>query len=276
MTYICFELYRPPRPLKLLETGYDDDSQVMADIDESDLCQTDFDITITYRQSRPAIQKRIESNSAEEQEESELFDSVQLEYSGSVVWESPISAEFPTTGRVERAFPSGSRHPSNYVSSDDPSVSVDEGSELALINGERTSSRCVLQSTVARDGIELEIAKVRFEVRNLGLLCRMSVACLLSSNRLVALYLQEKNTCCESDDSGCELRLVSSTVLGSPGVLYAANESDGSRVLTKGTKFSLTYTVEPTILDEYIKGSVSTCLGVICVDWMPTSIPAAE
>lgn len=47
-------------------------------------------------------------------------------------------------------------------------------------------------------------------------------------------------------------------------------------MLTEGSKFGLTYSVEPVIREQYMKGSVSTRLGVIWVDWYPVSIPLPE
>jgi hypothetical protein len=165
-TYICFELYRPPPSLKPLENKYDGDGDISTDNEESKVCQTDFDIEISYRQARPAIQKRVDPNrSGEEQEESELSDSVVCQHCGTVVWESPILAEFFVDGRSHRAFPSGSRHPSNYVSTENlSSVDTDEQFELALTHGERTSMRCVFAPNVADDGMGVEITRIGFEV----------------------------------------------------------------------------------------------------------------
>jgi hypothetical protein len=165
-TYICFELYRPPRSLKPAENRFDGDGDIINENEESKVCQTDFGIAITYRQSRPDIQKRMDpKRSGEEQEESGLSDSVVCEHSGTVVWETPISAEFFVGGRSHRAFPSGSRHPSNNVSTENvSSVDTDEQSELALIHGERTSVRCVFAPNVADNGMGVEIVRIGFEV----------------------------------------------------------------------------------------------------------------
>lgn len=166
-TYICFELYRPACSLKPLENPYDGEGISADESKEDKICQTNFDISISYRQSRPAIQK-----ARDERNQSELSDSVVLEHSGSVVWESPLLADFFVDGRSQRAFPSGSRHPSNYVSSGmENTGSAGAAPELALINGERTSAKCVLQSNVAGDGLGIEIARIGFEVRRLRNCC---------------------------------------------------------------------------------------------------------
>lgn len=162
-TLICFELYRPARSLKPLENPNDSDAET-ADNDEAEVCQTDFNISITYRQSRPAVQKRSDADEMGK-DESELSDSVVLEHSGSVVWESPLLADFSIDGRSQRAFPSGSRHPSNYLSASvSGALSGGKQTELALINGERTSARCVLRSNVAGDGLGIELSRIGFEV----------------------------------------------------------------------------------------------------------------
>ena len=157
-TYICFEMYRPSCTLKPLENP----ETTSVDVNNQDeVCQTDYDISISYRQSRPAIQKAGEGES-----QKELSDSVVLEHHGSVVWESPLVADFSLDGRSQRAFPSGSRHPSNYMSSTETENSGSSGasSELALINHERTSARCVLRSKVADDGLGIELSRIGFEV----------------------------------------------------------------------------------------------------------------
>lgn len=83
---------------------------------------------------------------------------------------------------------------------------------------------------------------------------------------------QEKDCAIDKGDAACELRLTSTSQPGAPGVLYTPNKNDMSRSLVKGSKFGLAYTVEPRILDKYMKGSVTARLGVLWVDWFPLSI----
>jgi hypothetical protein len=84
---------------------------------------------------------------------------------------------------------------------------------------------------------------------------------------------QEKDGAIDKGNAVCELRLMSDAHPGTPGILYTPSENDMSRRLVERSKFGLTYTVEPRILDQYMKGSVSTRLGVIWVDWFPMPIP---
>jgi hypothetical protein len=273
-TYICFEIYRPPRSLKPVENQYDGDAHTTEESDKSERCRTDFDIAISYRQSRPTVQKQKDPNqSGKGPDESGLSDSVVCEHSGTVVWESPISADIFVDGRSHRAFPSGSRHPSNYVSAigTDDSGSADSGeeSELALIHGEQTSARCVLESNVAGDGLGVEIARIGFEVSHDG----FRGYAILHQTECSSGFEQEKDGAIDKGDAVCELRLMSASQPCTPGILYTPSENDTSRRLVEGSKFGLTYTIEPRILDQYMKGSISARLGVIWVDWFPMPMP---
>lgn len=88
--------------------------------------------------------------------------------------------------------------------------------------------------------------------------------------------LQEKDGSVDKGSIGCELHLASAAVAGAPGVIYEASDSDSSRTLVAGSKFGLTYSVEPKMLDQYMNGSISTRLGVVWVDWFPVLIPAQD
>lgn len=162
-TYICFDLYRPSRSLMPLENPYEADGQnADENVETADVCETNFDINITYRQCRPTIQSG-EGENENKDENKSLGDAVVLEHNGSVVWESPLCADFSVDGRSQRAFPSGSRHPTNYLTSSEMEARGEQ-TELALINGERTSARCVLSSKVASDGLGIEVVRIGFEV----------------------------------------------------------------------------------------------------------------
>jgi hypothetical protein len=87
---------------------------------------------------------------------------------------------------------------------------------------------------------------------------------------------QEKDSALDKGDTACELRLQTGTQPGAPGVLFTPKENDSSRILSNGSRFCLTYSVKPLVKDQYIKGSVSTRLGVIWVDWYPVSVPLPE
>lgn len=54
--------------------------------------------------------------------------------------------------------------------------------------------------------------------------------------------------------------------------MYQADEQDPCRKLQMGSKFSLAWTTEVSMKSDYLKGSVSTSLGVVSVDWIPTPL----
>jgi hypothetical protein len=80
------------------------------------------------------------------------------------MWNAPMVVVF--SPGIKQTHPSGNRHPSNFVP--DPLSSVAPGnsqeSEMVLIDGERISTKCVLEAAVSIDGMTVEIEKIRFEV----------------------------------------------------------------------------------------------------------------
>ena len=60
------------------------------------------------------------------------------------------------------------------------------------------------------------------------------------------------------------------------GLLYKADANDPCRKLNLGSKFSLAWTAQVNLTSSYMKGSVSTSLGVISVDWLPSSLDLPE
>ena len=172
---------------------------VEGEIDDEDLgdvctCKTDFYVTLTYEQERPSAQKQkirrrpvrkrpvmsaskgdaVESSGADgastEASDSagalsnETSKEVSLEYTGSIVWASPIFASF--TSGARRVLPSGNRHPSNGAEGDG-----DDNDECILVDGESVSTRCRLQLDPSMDGLSTELASIRFEVSPLPTGC---------------------------------------------------------------------------------------------------------
>jgi hypothetical protein len=66
--------------------------------------------------------------------------------------------------------------------------------------------------------------------------------------------------------------LLSGKASSDEGLLYQADVQDPCRKLQMGSKFSLAWTTEVSMKTDYLKGSVSTSLGVISVDWIPTPL----
>lgn len=60
------------------------------------------------------------------------------------------------------------------------------------------------------------------------------------------------------------------------GLLYKADNEDPCRSLTIGSKFSLAWMTEVKMKSNFLKGSLSSTLGMISVDWRPASIALPE
>lgn len=151
-TYVFFDMFRPcaVAPGKII--GQDESSQHGSD----DICQTDFEISVSYRQNRrifPAEDPDLSDDNFKQ-----VSEFVTQKFQGSVTWIAPIQAYFSHGTR--NAFPSGSRHPSNLTDEAKPS-DTSIFAELLVIDGERLNIKTVLES---RNGFEIEILKIRFEV----------------------------------------------------------------------------------------------------------------
>jgi hypothetical protein len=59
---------------------------------------------------------------------------------------------------------------------------------------------------------------------------------------------------------------------GNSDVLYKAGLSELSRVLSPSSKISLAYSVQGNLKDDYKKGGITSSLGAILVDWLPSTI----
>jgi hypothetical protein len=260
-------------------------------LDDRNMCKTDFYVTVTYKQERSAAQKQkvnrrtsrqrpvmsgsikvsgANGNPPEQNENShedapvarpvESSDEVSLEYSGSIVWAHPLCATF--SQGVRRNHPSGSRHPSNAVNN-----GVDAGldDEFALIDGETVTLKCSLQAGTAVEGLNTEIVSVRFLVSVHVLHC--------SYLHSVSPYILIRHLFFQNDpdpESPLDLSLTSGD--SDSDVLYKAGPSELSRVLSPSSKLSLAYTVQGYLKDDYKKGGVTSSLGAILVDWLPSTI----
>lgn len=171
-TYIYFDIFRPHRMLDPLD-GVDETSSD----GRQGLCQTDFDVAVSYAQARPKERqnmgrrkrKPVPGSVAQQSDvDSNEADVVSLEYTGSVIWTSPLSARFDRVDDAQKAPPAGSRHPSNCLA-DETSTSQAEGAaseerQLALVDGERVSTRCSLWSNEMSGATGIEVSKIWFEV----------------------------------------------------------------------------------------------------------------
>ena len=55
-------------------------------------------------------------------------------------------------------------------------------------------------------------------------------------------------------------------------MIYKAQEEDPSRTLDLGSKFAFAWTTAVNMKSDYLKGSVSSSVGVITVEWQPTQL----
>eukprot|EP00977_Amphora_coffeiformis_P018773 scaffold6717_cov160-Amphora_coffeaeformis.AAC.1 len=234
--YVPFDFFRPSADLR--------------DETASDICKTDFYLTITYKQERPALKKRVtrarrtarrrplarpgrgrggaemeELSSKDDaattpEEPVDVSDEVSLEYSGTLIWGRPITAKFEPGAR--RNPPSGKLHPSNSLTTDANS------NETSLIDGEWATQKCILQAT--EPDLDVELSSIRFE----------------------------------GNDESLQTKLLSST----DGKVYTANPKDPSRILSGSSKFSAAYTIQ-VLLPDGVPGPVKSSMGTLVVDWLP-------
>jgi hypothetical protein len=193
-TFAYFDLYRPSPKLTRMEGVLHVGEQEEDLACERDMCQTDVDVSVSYRQERSAKQvkksrrrsrkKPSLSGSAPESDagdgeeakaEEDTPDLVTLDYTASVMWNAPIAAAFYPG--IKETHPCGNRHPSNTVH--DPEAGIlppdVEETEMVLIDGERVNTKCSLEAVAAVDGLTAGIERIRFEVRwQIGRLCDLS------------------------------------------------------------------------------------------------------
>jgi len=237
-SYIYFDIYRPPAVIT--EDG-------------GDICQTDFDVSISYKQSRPFAQGRQKSRQSpptpiKGDEEFDFYDKVFLEHSASVTWTSPLSADF--SGGMKKGYPSGSSHPSNQCppendqTNDKTDSSFRDGvsSEMALVDGEKAVARCSLCADSAKDGLSTEIVEVLFE---------------------------DCDGTSKDTENGYSMRLISG---GGKKLLYESMPGKLGSKLRTGAKFGLSYTVQAELKNQTTNQSIKGCLGVVCVKWLPIAI----
>ena len=174
-TYAFFDVYRP-LPIITRMDGVLQAGEKKEDLEfDQDLCQTDIDVSISYRQERPTaktkapIRRRsrkkpgedVQHEQAEEEEKSDL---VNLNHRTRVLWVSPISAVF--SPGLKDTNPCGNRHPSNNLP-DTGNISAYDAStqrEMVILDGDRVSTKCTLEAAASVDGLGADIDEIRFKV----------------------------------------------------------------------------------------------------------------
>lgn len=187
-SYVNIDFFRPAAHTQ--REGFPLESLIPdEDLGDVSTCKTDFYVTLTYEQERPAAikapMKKIRRRSARKRPvmssaskgdsggpekmnssindegtgpmPSEAPKEVSLEFTGSIIWASPITASFSAGAR--RVYPSGNRHPTNGAEGEE-----DENDERVVVDGESVSTRCTLHLNPSMDGLSTELASIRFEV----------------------------------------------------------------------------------------------------------------
>lgn len=230
-TYLCFELFRPLAISAAHSTGVEEA------VPTASICQTDFEVSVSYRQERENVHTCLAEGPHEEMSK-RITENVMQKFSGSVVWAAPIRATFDCQTRS--SLPCGSRHPSNLTDEARPS-DTSIFTNIPMVDGERISIGSTLQRNTNVDDIALEIVEVRFE---------------------------------NDEDAPCRLTLSSDGTSDQAANLYRAAMDDPSRWLTKMSNFSFVYSVHAEMTNT--KRSITFPLGNISVDWLPKQIDLPE
>ncbi|CAJ1893376.1 unnamed protein product [Cylindrotheca closterium] len=246
--FTYFDLYRPLPPISraqfVLSEGSDGDEFSF----DQDMCQTDVDVTVSYRQERPSQKgnqplrrrgrRKPDEVQASEEELTEVEDDiVTLEYNARVQWAAPISAVFKLG--LNDSHPCGNRHPSNLLP--DPNATSPrhhESSDIVALHGERVGARCTLEAVAADDSLVPNIEEVRF-----------------------------KN---DEGEHPCEFKLL--TGKDESGLLYKGEDGDSCRELLPGTTFAFSWTALAEVNPRYQQIPTSSSLGVISVGWNPAPL----
>jgi hypothetical protein len=166
LTYAYFDVYRPSPEVTRMD-GIVQDGVNSEDLAyDRDMCQTDIDVSICYRQARPSQKmkrmpvRRSRKKPGEDEaaapaaDEKDGDDLVYLDHSMAVLWSAPISAVL--SPGLKQTQPSGNRHPSNNVpdlNSSTRSLAAATKNEMVLIDGERFSTKCTLEAVTSADGL---------------------------------------------------------------------------------------------------------------------------
>lgn len=244
-TFAFFDLFRPS-PLSRRRIEFL--SEIDYDNDEHGVCQTDFEVKISYLQERfPSQKEHFVTKGVDNFDSSSVIDSgkynnsadlVTIDYSSSVTWCAPLSAAF--SKGVNSSYPSGSRYPLNSNSQ-----TVNDDNEIRIVNGERNTTRCALQGN---KHLRIEIARIQFE----------------------------DNT---DPQSLCNVALVSGVKSSSADrVVYEARGNDPCRFLSDVSKFSFAYTAESKLKSSCIESDkfFSFPLGFVKIEWMPELLKVDE
>lgn len=172
VTYAAFEVFRPSPSVVTIEGVEMDDSEW--DPFQHSICRSDIQVSIRYRQERvpkkdkhlaTKVRGRRKTEEGSSSEGEDVSDTVYLRESFPLTWTAPIGVTF-STGSKE-SLPSGNRHPQNTASESNNARNLSLNSvqtELILVDGDRVSTRCILEPKAASDGLDVGVNSVRYKV----------------------------------------------------------------------------------------------------------------
>jgi hypothetical protein len=111
---------------------------------EENICHTEFQVTISYKKINLV-------NDAEGA-------IVEQQYHGSVNWVDPINMDIDILPRNDICTPSGSRHPTNMITSEARSID-----KHAIVSGRDVAISCRISATDTRPELGVEINEVSFD-----------------------------------------------------------------------------------------------------------------
>lgn len=225
VAYAYFDLYRPTPDL----LGIDDILGEMKRYNDNK-CETNIDISIRYYQEGKDDVKKASSDDVEK-------DFVALNHSVTVLWTSPISVTFSSSG--QDAYPCGNRHTSNTMS--DP-LGLPE-KETILHDKEKVLTKGIIDSTASTDGLFVGIDKVQF------------------------IDNEEENT-------HCKFKLLSG--YDADGTIYRGEVGHPCRTLSVGSKISFAWMTEAIMGNPYLDESLTVPIGSILVLWKPSPIKLSK
>ena len=297
-TYAYFDVFRPTPQITRMDGILQVGEQAEDLIGEWDMCQTDIDVAICYGQERPKhalkatrgrkrgkrssqapagdgedVMKATKSPSGARPKDSDL---VIKEYMCSVFWGPPIQTTF--SPGPDTTYPCGNRHPSNVIPDPDSGILAKSGAEneMVLVDGDRVTTKCILEGASTADGLSAEIKNIRFEVRagnSSTVFCNTCTVWLNTQYRFSFISFCQDN---EDPQCPCNFSIVSGHKGKANGLLYESDENDPSRNLNLESTLSVAWTADVAMKNEYVKGSVSAPLGTISVDWFPIPLELPE
>lgn len=144
MAYTAFDIYRP------LAGGWGNPNSTENRVPvggEGMACKTNFSVVISYKQSRP--------NQADSVMDGDF---VAQKYSSSVIWCAPIKSKISVLPGMRRAFPFGSRHPTNLLLGTSSSIEAE-----AIMDGDFVNMRCSVEAQEAKHGLGVKVNEVSFQ-----------------------------------------------------------------------------------------------------------------